>query len=150
VGEETFRILKEPDEVFDAKLHETMELAKRNADAMRNISQPRYEEMDNDEGMDRFDPISIHSHFIRAGLAISYTDIHQPQEGRGGTDKEVIAVKLQHNWLASLERDMHLRKRTRVRLEAHAATRARSVGHDKGPLGSGIDRVLGLMLAIEP
>jgi hypothetical protein len=48
--------------------------------------------------------------------------------------KDIQTLKLSADFLAGLERDMGLRKRSRIRLFVHAANRTRSNGTDSGPL----------------
>lgn len=143
----TRKVLSKLDENFESRVAALRNAAKDNADAERNIKQLIFEEFGT---IDRFNPDTIHRLFDRSEISSKYVDVHTNSGGKTGTVKEGIVLKLQHDWLGALERDMHLRKRTRVRLAAHAAARTRGIGHDDGPVNNGIIRYLSILLALEP
>jgi len=69
-------------------------------------------------------------------------------QGVTTTIADVISNRSQAHWLASVERDFLMRRRSRIRAEAHAAATRVGIGSDNGPVGKGIRRYLKQLAAV--
>ena len=98
-------------------------------------------------GPSRFQPTAIHGEFTRDGLSSDFTQLLA--KGDDKKSHEVNPIKQQHEWLASLERDYHHRRRTRIRLLAHGASRLHGLAHEKGPIKNGIHRWVEYLLKLK-
>jgi hypothetical protein len=109
-----------------------------------------------DDGVDtpgapRFN-LDFRDEFSREFLEDSYIGIvSQPTTSQANTpttNGDVLLNRTQAHWLAQVERDFLMRRRTRVRAEAHASAVRSGLGHDNGPVSQGIRRHLKYLLAL--
>ncbi len=149
MGQVTQRVVKTADQNFTNGIRNLMQQQADQLQGELAVAASRFFEPRAGEFVNRLSQDDIHDKFDRSELSSSYTDLYKESGELGATCKEVIAVKLQHDWLAAAERAFHLRSRSRIRLAAHAAARTRSIGLDAGPVASGVDRVVGLLLSVE-
>jgi hypothetical protein len=150
----TAKIVQAADETFSKAEDSLCFGASIKSEAINNREQMRWEELLVTSAgargkIDPFDQSTIHDQFKRDEIEAQYIEVHTPSEGTAGTVKESIVLKLQNDWLAVAERDLHLRKRSRIRLEAHSASRASGIGSDEGSVKNGLDRYISLMVAVE-
>ena len=61
-------------------------------------------------------------------------DYVKARENRDAVSAEIMLSKLSGDFLAGFERDTRMRRRSRIRMMAHAASVAEGLGADTGPL----------------
>jgi hypothetical protein len=102
-------------------------------------------------GAPRFS-LDFRDEFDRADLEAGYIAlVSQPTtsyDQTPTTNGDVLLNRTQAHWLAQVERDYLLRRRTRVRAEAHAAAMRTGLGSDKGSISMGIRWHLKRLLAL--
>lgn len=128
--------------------------AEKTATGLTGEAETRLEEPNetgiNTAGPDRFDLDAIMQEFDRAELEGQYRQIREsiPTGERGDPSTvEAMLVMRENEFLAAMERDYMMRKRSRIRGEAHAATRKRGHGLENyNPTDKMFMRILDVML----
>ena len=82
----------------------------------------------------KFDVDGLRELFDRAALEASL----KQAKTSGGTRGDVAIAKAQSDILSGMERDLHQRRRSRIRMLAHEATARSHVGSARGVLQSGV------------
>ena len=65
---------------------------------------------------------------------IANEDYVTERQNPDATSAEIVLSKLSGDYLAGLERDTRMRRRSRIRMLAHSAARAEGMENDAGPL----------------
>ena len=125
-------VAKQLDQTFEKKIRKGKDQAKKSVESLTNQGQPISETfLDEAEGLDRQ---SIRDDFDRADLTSKYSEARTGTTNTAGTVADVFTIKAQHDFVATLERDVHARFRTRIRSVAYAASRRKGHASDKGPI----------------
>jgi hypothetical protein len=149
---------------MSGKLHDTfvskvtsLKLSARAAgDGLQQQGQVAWDTMDaagvSGPGPTRFKP-SYRDDFERAELETDYIAIYNsPDNGVQDTGHRTLADlrlnRYQAHWLAQVERDYLMRRRSRIRAEAHAASVRVGIGSDTGPVELGAMRYGKMLLAM--
>jgi hypothetical protein len=93
------------------------------------------------EGPDRYDRKKLSAELNRDQLSVDYTESRTTDLddiNKGGSVLESVIVQRQHFFLSTMQRDYLSRKMTRIRSQAHAASRLYGHGHDNGVLSEGL------------
>lgn len=126
------------DTVFRERVTELQQHAQQQAAAVTDGEQRRWQ-MPTLEGWagDTLDVIAMEAPFDRAALAANHQEVIRNPEDPG-TVSDLIALKLQSDYLACLERAFRTRHRTSVRSRIHAAARRRGHGDQAGIFVGGV------------
>lgn len=115
-----------------------------NAEAMMGRGQMAYVTFASDvaePGPERFDT-EMADTFSEDGLASTFSGAREGDATAG----DVMFYTTQYGLLARLGRDFRMRRRTKARIWAHGATRARALGAESGPImGSTIEKLKRMM-----
>jgi len=104
-----------------------------------------------DPGAERF-LTDFHDEFDRKKLGADYTRIYSDgtsdySSGVKTRVSEIELTRMQYDWLMQVERDFLLRRRPRIRTEAHAAAVREMNSINDGPVLNGILRVARQIMA---
>jgi hypothetical protein len=121
------------DPTFERKVDQLKESAKSVAGGLSNTKQPTYDETEDPGVIDRSKISSIHRAFNRDKLAADYSRV-RTDRGSGGRWFEIQLLRDQHDFVATVERDLHVRSRSRIRSLGLAAAARRALGHDNGSI----------------
>lgn len=144
------------DEKFDKKTKAVRDFATTLAQGLRNIGQVTWDTLaDGDPeveaGPERFLE-SFREEFDRSALKDKYIEVYSQRNTSSqdvkGTLGELRLYRHQYDWLMQAERDYLMRRKSRVRTEAHAAAIAEMIGDDKGPIEVGVKRLAKNLLAL--
>lgn len=142
------------DKKFQDKVKSVASHAEETYKGQTNEGQVAWDTLD-DNGPDQPGPErflkTFRDEFNRQALGQQYIDLNSSvstnQDDIASRVSQVGIVRLQYDWLMQLERDFLLRKRTRVRAEAHAAAVREMMADGNGPVLNGILRVARQTLA---
>jgi len=91
-----------------------------------------------------FDKVAFASAFDRSEANKQYVDAVQAE---GTSYREMQSAKVQGDVLSSLERDLSMRYRGRVRMLAHSHARLQTHGLNNGPINGGIVNFVKLLMS---
>lgn len=140
-----------PAPFVDRKFQDKLTSTKANADVfslgLANKGQICWETLDDkgpeEPGYDRFF-WTARPYFARDALSRAYIECYSDgaKDSKGIPNRvgQIWLFRTQYDWLMQVERDFLMRKHSRIRVEAHAASVKRGIGHDEGPLGVGLLR----------
>ena len=142
------------DKKFQDKVNSLTKHGEETAKGLINEGQVTWDALD-DGGPSKSGPerflTSFRKEFERTELGKEYIDAYsKPSTGKDDVKSsvaDVIVTRMQYDWLMQMERDFLMRRRTRIRTEAHAAAVRTMVGDKNGPIQLGIFRLAKQALA---
>lgn len=142
------------DQKFEDKVNSVAQHADETSKGQINEGQVAWDTLadggPNNPGPERFLK-SFRDEFERTVLGKEYVRLNSEKSTDEETKSkvsEVAAVRMQYDWLMQVERDFLMRKRSRLRSEAHATAIREMIGHEDGPVIRGILRVAKQMQAL--
>lgn len=140
---------------FEKKIKSMAAAAVKFATGARNEGQPIWENLaDNVEapGPDMF-LNSYRDDFDRTELVNRYNTelyghVSTTSSDRTATLIDIQLLRIQSDWMMTVERDFLMRRNSRIRTEAHAVAIKKTVGDDKGPVLAGVYRMAQGLLEI--
>lgn len=142
------------DKKFQDKVVSLTDHAKETAQGMLNLGQVAWDTLD-DKGPDEPGPErflrTFHEDYDRERLAKQYIELNSKTSSSPKDVKSKLSqvkfCRMQHDYLMAMERDFLMRRRSRVRIEGHAAAVRDMLSDNAGPFQMGPLRLAKQLLA---
>lgn len=142
------------DDKFKDKTKAVKEFAEETFRGQKNEGQVSWDTLD-DKGPDEPGPYrflnTFRDEFKRDALGKKYTEANSKvstgQKDVKSKVSELILFRTQYDWLMQVERDYLMRRRSRIRIEAHATAIREMISDENGTVEVGIIRFAKQLLA---
>ena len=143
------------DKKFQDKVNSLTSHGEDTAKGLVNEGQVTWDTLD-DGGPDKPGPArflrTFHKEFKRTDLGKKYiqanSEVSSGQDDIKSRVSQLMLYRTQYDWLMQMERDYLMRRRTRIRTEAHAASVREMMGDGEGPIQIGIMREAKQVMAL--